>query len=113
MSILRTEFCEAAQEEDFDIRLMCQPPNSPDLNILDLGFFRALQCLRYKVTVKSVDDFTAAVEETFKRYLVKQLDHIFLILRLCMRETMKVKGDNTYKNPSYRQKYSRKRRKIT
>ena len=71
------EFCEAAQEEGFDIRLMCQPPNSPDLNILDLGFFRALQSLRYKVTVKSVDDLITAVEETFNNYPLKQLNHIF------------------------------------
>jgi len=30
-------FCEAKQE-GFDIRLICQPPNSPDFNILDLVF---------------------------------------------------------------------------
>ena len=32
-------FCEAAQQQGFDNRLICQPPNSPDFNILDLGFF--------------------------------------------------------------------------
>jgi len=32
-------FCGAAKQEGFDIRLICQPPNSPDFNILDLGFF--------------------------------------------------------------------------
>ena len=32
-------FCEAAQQGGWDIRLKCQPPNSPDLNILDLGVF--------------------------------------------------------------------------
>lgn len=37
------EFVAAAQAEGWDIRLRCQPPNSPDLNILDLGFFAALQ----------------------------------------------------------------------
>ena len=31
-------FCEAAKQDGFDIRLICQPPNSPDFNILDLGF---------------------------------------------------------------------------
>jgi len=33
------EFVVAAQAEGWDIRLTLQPPNSPDLNILDLGFF--------------------------------------------------------------------------
>ncbi|KAI5410613.1 hypothetical protein KIW84_055943 [Lathyrus oleraceus] len=36
-------FREAATKDGFDIRLMCQPANSPDLNILDLGFFSAIQ----------------------------------------------------------------------
>ncbi|RHY23533.1 hypothetical protein DYB32_009153 [Aphanomyces invadans] len=27
----------------------CQPPNSPDLNVLDLGFFASIQSLQYKV----------------------------------------------------------------
>lgn len=39
------EFCRAALEGGFDIRLTCQPPNSPDLNVLDLGYFRAIQSL--------------------------------------------------------------------
>lgn len=32
-------FCEAAKQDGFDIRIICQPPNSPDFNILDLVFF--------------------------------------------------------------------------
>ena len=36
------EFCIAASQNGFDIRIVCQPPNSPDLNVLDLGFFNAI-----------------------------------------------------------------------
>ena len=79
-----TEFCEAAQEDGFYIRLMCQPPNSPDLNVLDLGLFRALQSLRYKQAVKTIDDLIHAVEETFENYPVAQLNHIFLTLQLLL-----------------------------
>jgi len=32
-------FFEAAKQEGFEIHLICQPPNSPDFNILDLGVF--------------------------------------------------------------------------
>ena len=32
-------FLEAAQSDGWDIRMTCQPPNSPDLNVLDFGFF--------------------------------------------------------------------------
>ena len=44
------EFVAVAQAEGWDIRLTCQPPNSPDLNILDLGFFAALQALFQKLS---------------------------------------------------------------
>jgi len=44
------EFVAAAQAEGWDIRLTCRPPNSPDLNILDLGFFAALQSLFHKLS---------------------------------------------------------------
>jgi hypothetical protein len=40
------QFCEAAKQEGFDIRLVCQPPNSPDFNILDLGFFEQFNTRR-------------------------------------------------------------------
>ena len=33
----------AATDKEWDIRLTKQPANSPDLNINDLSFFRALQ----------------------------------------------------------------------
>jgi len=35
-------FVQAAQADGWDIRLTCQPQNSPDLNVLDLGFFAAI-----------------------------------------------------------------------
>jgi len=34
------QFCEVAKQDGFDIRLICQPPNSPYfINILDLVSF--------------------------------------------------------------------------
>jgi hypothetical protein len=44
------DFCRVAQEDGWDIRLMCQPPNSPDLNVLDLGFLQPCRhCLRSRL----------------------------------------------------------------
>jgi hypothetical protein len=34
------QFCELAKQDRFDIRLICQPTNSLDFNILDLDFFK-------------------------------------------------------------------------
>jgi hypothetical protein len=56
-------FCEAAKQDGFDICLICQPPNSPDFNILDLGFFRAIQAIQYKKDVKTVQGLVPAVQE--------------------------------------------------
>jgi hypothetical protein len=47
-------FCEAAKQGGFDIRLIGQPLNSLDMNILDLGFFRAIQSIQYKKHAKIV-----------------------------------------------------------
>jgi hypothetical protein len=47
-------FCEAAQRDGFGIRLICQPANSPDFNILNLGFFRAIQSILYKKKANTI-----------------------------------------------------------
>jgi hypothetical protein len=36
------DFARAAAQTGFNIHLINQPPNSPDMNILDLGFFASL-----------------------------------------------------------------------
>ena len=57
------QFCEVAKQDGFDIRLICQPPNSPDFNILDLGFFRAIQAIQYKKNAKTMQELIPVVEE--------------------------------------------------
>ena len=41
------EFVAAATADGWNISLYCQPPNSPDTNVLDLGFFGAIQSLQH------------------------------------------------------------------
>lgn len=41
-----TIFVEAAAVDGYDIRLCYQPPNSPDINVLDLEYFRVIQSLQ-------------------------------------------------------------------
>ncbi|XP_028193314.1 uncharacterized protein LOC114378929 [Glycine soja] len=90
------EFVQAATQDGFDIRLMCQPPNSPDFNVLDLGFFSAIQSLHYKEAPKTIDELVNAVVKSFENYCVVKSNFIFLSLQLCMIETMKAKGSNRY-----------------
>ncbi|KAH9102403.1 hypothetical protein AeMF1_021011 [Aphanomyces euteiches] len=76
-----------------------QPPNSPDLNILDLGFFASIQSLQHRKSAKTIDDLVANVKLAFDELSYEKLDHTFLTLQTCMIETMKLFGDNTYKIP--------------
>ncbi|XP_049394793.1 uncharacterized protein LOC125859114 [Solanum stenotomum] len=79
------EFVEAAQKDGFDIRLCFQPPNSPDLNVLDLGFFRAIQSLQYQKALSNVDELVEAVERSFDEMKVEQLNHIIMPLQKAVR----------------------------
>jgi hypothetical protein len=62
-SVMILYFCEAAKQGGFDIELICQPPNSLDFNILDLGFFRAIQAIQYTKVAKIVQKLVAIVQE--------------------------------------------------
>ncbi|GJN31208.1 hypothetical protein PR202_gb19574 [Eleusine coracana subsp. coracana] len=59
-------FSQAASQGGFDIRLKCQPPNLPDFNIFDLGFFRAIQSIQYKKAAKIIEDRIPHVEEVLQ-----------------------------------------------
>ncbi|KAL7125602.1 hypothetical protein ABFS83_14G127700 [Erythranthe nasuta] len=92
-------FRRAASQDGFDIRLISQPPNSPDLNILDLGFFSAIQSLQYKEPAKTVDELLAVVQRSFQAFPSTKSNRILITLQSCMIEIMKVKGSNKYKIP--------------
>ncbi|CAM0883445.1 unnamed protein product [Alopecurus aequalis] len=96
------EFVAAAQAEGWDIRLTCQPPNSPDLNILDLGFFVALQSLFHKLSPGSIEDIVLKVQQAFDEYPPESSNRIFLSLQACMREVLSQLGGNRYKVPHMR-----------
>ncbi|KAK9668941.1 hypothetical protein RND81_13G097300 [Saponaria officinalis] len=67
------DFMAVANTDGFKIELIFQPPNSPDLNYNDLGYFRALPPTK--------------------------LNNIFLTLQSVMVEIMKSKGQNDFAIP--------------
>lgn len=93
------DFRRAATQNGFDIRLVQQPPNSPDCNVLDLGFFKAIQSLQFQSACKSLDELVAVVIEAFYTLSAHTLNKVFLTLQTCLIEIMKVKGQNCYKTP--------------
>ncbi|KAH9110592.1 hypothetical protein LEN26_013702 [Aphanomyces euteiches] len=81
----------------FDLRP--QPPNSPDFNVLDLGFFAAIQSLQHRQSAKSIDELVVNVINAFETYPFEKLNNAFITLQCCMIEAIKCNGDNTYKIP--------------
>ncbi|XP_050916007.1 uncharacterized protein LOC127131116 [Lathyrus oleraceus] len=98
------EFCRVASRDGFDIRLMCQPTNSPDLNVLDLGFCNAIQSLQHKESPNSIDKLVKAVEKSFEEFSTIKSNRIFLTLQMCMIEIMKKRGFHKYTIPHLNKK---------
>ena len=69
------------------------------MNVLGLGFFRAIQSLQYKESPNFVDELVNDVVSSFKNIFVIKFNFIFLTLQLCMMEIMRAKGSNKYKIP--------------
>ena len=49
-----TEFLEVASSDEFNINLSDQQPNSSNMNVLDLGPFRAIQSFQYQEAPSTV-----------------------------------------------------------
>ncbi|VFQ71543.1 unnamed protein product [Cuscuta campestris] len=71
-------FVAVAQESDWDIRLQFQPPNTPDLNVLDLGFFREIDAIQNKSAHRSLGDLITAVTLAFEQLTPQVLNNVFL-----------------------------------
>ncbi|KAK9748405.1 hypothetical protein RND81_02G054800 [Saponaria officinalis] len=93
------EFMAAANSDGFNIELFFQPPNSPDLNTNDLGYFRALQSLQSAKIANTVDELVNSVMQAFNDYSPTKLNRIFLTLQSVMVEIMKAKGHNNFSIP--------------
>ncbi|KAG3254500.1 hypothetical protein PI124_g1009 [Phytophthora idaei] len=74
---------EPGTSDDWNIRLLFQPPNSSDLNVLDLEFFASIQCIQYRQQTRGVENLIRAVTETFGETSTMTLDNIFLALAVC------------------------------
>ena len=78
------EFLEEAMTDGFNIKLVQQPPNSPDMNLLDLGFFRSIQALQYQKSAYNVKELLKAVNNAFQNLSPQCLRFVFITLQACM-----------------------------
>ncbi|CAN0455456.1 unnamed protein product, partial [Pylaiella littoralis] len=84
------------------IELVNQPPNSPDCNILDLGFFNSIQSLQDRTTPTTVDELVTEVERACWAQKPETLGRVWTTLQSVLQEIMLARGDNTFKLPHLR-----------
>ena len=84
------------------ILLFTQPPNSPDLNILDLGLNRALSAKQEKKNCTDVEELIRIVEEVYRDYPNNPINKIYITLMTVTKEIVRSNGDNNYKIPHLR-----------
>ncbi|KAK1399051.1 hypothetical protein POM88_008914 [Heracleum sosnowskyi] len=72
---------------------------SPDLNVLDLGFFRSIQDLQHEKAPTTIKELQTTVQQSFDEYPSEKLNKVFLTHQMCMKEIMRANGDNDYKLP--------------
>jgi hypothetical protein len=81
------------------VLLYTQPANSPDCNINDLGFFRALQAQYQKSTPSNVGEIIANVQQAYQQYDYRKINRIWLSLQCCYNKIIDHLGNNDYKLP--------------
>ena len=84
ISLMDVEFRNVVKAIDLNVQLVCQPPNSPNMNVLDLGFFNAIQSLQHKAAPRNIDELIWAVYESFEALHWSNLNDIFLTLQKVM-----------------------------
>ena len=89
----------AGTADGWNIRLINQPPNSPDTNILDLGFFNSIQSLQDRTTLLTVDELIEEVGRVFVAQEAVVLGRIWTTYQAVLEQIMLAKGDNTFKLP--------------
>lgn len=85
--------------DGWSIEFKSQPPNSPDLNVLDLGFFNSIQSLQHQASPTTIDELIECVTDAYNQISKETLNSVFLTLQKCMECIMSVNGSNTYKIP--------------
>ena len=92
-------FLERVAAMELNVSLIQQPPNSPDLNVLDLGYFNAIQSLQQKQRMNNIDELVDVVENSFAGLHQKTLNKVFLTLQKVMELVILNDGCNQYKLP--------------
>ena len=88
-------FNDALEENRVDTKLYTQAANSPDVNLLDLGFFRATQSFN-DAAPRNEEELIEAVSEAYDKYPREKINQTWLTLQCCFNQIITHHGDNDY-----------------
>jgi hypothetical protein len=91
------EFGITARQGLWNINILTQAPKSPDTNICDLSFFRALQSEQWRSGEENtIDGLIAQVLAAFVRFDARKNDFGFITLQCCLDDILIRNGGNDY-----------------
>ena len=90
------DFKEAVDKIGLNLTVFTQLPNTPDTNILDLGFFRAIQSFNDDCPANE-EELIKSVEKAYSEYPWCKLNHVWLTLQSCFNMIIENDGGNDYK----------------
>ena len=89
------EFNNALTDQNINAELYTQVANSADVNLLDLGFFRAIQSFNDAVP-RNEEELIQLVSAAYDNYLWRKLNHTWLTLQCCFNQILMHNGDYDY-----------------
>ena len=89
------EFRQAIQDQELNAGLYTQAANSPDVNLLDLGFFRAIQSVN-DAAPKNKEELIQSVQLAYANYPRNRLNQTWLTLQSVFNQIILCNGDNKY-----------------
>ena len=92
------EFKEVVDDIGLNLTVYTQLPNSPDTNIFNLGFFRAIQSFNNDCPANE-EELIKSVEKAYGEYPMRKLNHAWLTLQSCFNMIIENDGGNDYKIP--------------
>lgn len=73
--------------DGWNIQFKLQPPNSSDLNVLNLGFFNSVQWLYHEASSNTIDELIECVQDVFNKLEKNTLDNVLITLSKCYNIT--------------------------
>ena len=93
------QWLAAVEATGCKIKLYTQAAQSPDLNINDLGFFRAIQSIYNRACPRNDFELIKAVEQAYDDYPAEKINRIWLTLMSVMNAIIEDDGGNDYDIP--------------